>query len=118
VIATLCAQHGLPPLTDRDAASRTLVSALTRSTARPISSWPVVVPPRVPIPPSPLASARGHVPAATGLGLVGLVLDRFAPGAPRPADLPSAFDTLADHGAGLFGTRDPRPVRAMPARQM
>jgi len=107
VIATLCAQHALAPLTDRDAASRTLFSAVTRSSARSASSWPVVAVPSVPAPPGALLAAEDSARTSTGLGIVGMVLDRFAPGAPRPASVSATFDTLADHGAGLFGTRDP-----------
>jgi len=124
VIATLGAQHRLAPLTDRDAASRPLFSSVTRSTPRPASSWPVIVAPSVPRPPAPLATARNHPPTSTGLGILGLVLSRFEPGAPRPVDVASAFDTLTDHGAGLFGTRDssrhsgPRPSLALPSTDL
>ncbi|MGN6326001.1 alkaline phosphatase family protein [Pseudolysinimonas sp.] len=105
IVATICAQHGLAPLTDRDAASRPLFASVTRAAPRPPSSWPVAVAPRVPVPPTSAA----HPPTSTALGMLGLVLARFDPGAPRPVDLASAADTLADHGAGLFGTLDRSP---------
>nr|WP_277348487.1 alkaline phosphatase family protein [Planctomonas sp. JC2975] len=106
VIATLCAQHALAPLTDRDAAARTLLSAVTRSSARPASTWPKIAIPRVPAAPASLLRAEDRADTSTGLGIVGLVLARFAPNAPRPEDVATAFDTLADHHAGLFGTSD------------
>lgn len=106
VISTMCAQHGLAPLTDRDVASRRLFSAITRTTPRAASSWPVLIPPRIPVPPDSITDARNRAQTSTGLGILGLVLAKYAPSAPRPRSIPTAFDTLADRGIGLFGTRD------------
>ncbi len=105
VIATLSAQHGLAPLTDRDAASRPLMFAANRSTPRPASTWPILTAPHVPAAPHSTTRAE-HAQTDSGLGILGMLLDRYAPAAPRPANLTSAVDTLADLGPGLFGTTD------------
>ena len=41
VIATLCAQHGLAPLTARDAGATPIHNALTSDTPRQPSTWPM-----------------------------------------------------------------------------
>lgn len=106
IIATVSARHGLAPLTDRDAAASTLATAITRSSPRPASDWPVLPVPRVPRAPVPSRAPARHPQTATSLGILGLVLARFEPGEPLPTSTSAAFDTLIDRGTGLFGTRD------------
>ncbi|MCU1530285.1 MAG: hypothetical protein JWP75_4048 [Frondihabitans sp.] len=106
VIATVSAQHGLAPLTDRDVASLPLTPALNRTTPRAADTWPVLAIPTVPQIPAPLAVARSQPPTPTGLGILGVVLARFEPDATAPVSVSSAFDTLSDRGRGLFGTQD------------
>jgi len=105
VIRTLNDVHGLPPLTDRDQVSAPIFAAANRNTPRRAASWPTVTAPRVPRHPVRLPG-KAAASAAPSTGLLALLLSRFEPGAAAPADPSLAYETLVEHGDGLFGVRD------------
>lgn len=111
VIATLCAQHGLAPLTARDAGAATIHNALTSDTPRQPSTWPT--PQALWVPPNPEAVAenaadthRARPLTSPARGLLGMLLERQAPGSRLPETYGEAYDALMAHGQGLFGTTD------------
>jgi len=112
VIRTLCEQHGLAPLTRRDADAPSLRSALTLDRPRQPALWPDVHRPYVPPNPesggqAPTDDARRRRPLTPpALGLIGLLLARYEPGAPLPSTYGDAYEVLHRHGDGLFGVRD------------
>ena len=111
VIATLCAQHGLAPLTARDAGATPIHNALTSDTPRQPSTWPT--PQALWLPPNPEAVAedtadthRARPLTSPARGLLGMLLERQAPGSHLPETYGEAYDALMAHGQGLFGTTD------------
>ncbi len=110
---TLCQQHGLEPLTHRDAEAEGIHNVLNRTVPRQPQLWPEVTPPYVPT--NPEAAARRRRPrgaerdrpiTAPAKGLLGLLLARYEPDAPVPETFGDAYDVLTKHGMGLFGDRD------------
>ena len=111
VIATLAHQHGLAPLTARDAGATPIHNAITRTAARQPYTWPR--PTALWQPPNPEAVAENTADAhrarpltSPARGLLGILLAREDPGAPVPATYGEAYDALIEHGQGLFGTTD------------
>jgi phospholipase C len=111
VVHTVTQQHGLAPLTHRDADARGIQNVINRKTPRQPQLWPDVPHPYVPRNPEgsagpPSAAERRRPLTAPGRGLLGLLLARYEPGAPIPETFGDAYDVLSAHGDGLFGVRD------------
>jgi phospholipase C len=113
VIATLTRQHGLVPLTARDAAANTLDHVVNLERPRDPRTWPTPTPQY--LPPNPQADAphpgnahKDKPLSPPGSGLVGLLLARYgtpaeqARGAETYAD---AYEALHKYGEGLFGVQ-------------
>lgn len=112
VAKTVAEIHGLAPLSNRDARATSMRNAVTLTVPRQPALWPDVHPSYVP--PNPEGRAvkpenrdRDRPLSAPALGLIGLLLSRYEPGAPIPTSYGSAYDVLKKHGEGLFGVRDP-----------
>ncbi|WP_433677430.1 alkaline phosphatase family protein [Microbacterium gorillae] len=111
VIATLCHQHGLAPLTDRDADARDLRVALNLSSPRDPATWPSVTPMWTPPNPDATLDRATMKSSKTALtpparGLLGLLMAREGLGDGRaPRTYADAFALLEEHGHGLFGER-------------
>ncbi|QCR44866.1 hypothetical protein C1N91_16315 [Curtobacterium sp. SGAir0471] len=111
VIRTLTEQHGLEPLTHRDAEATGIHNVLNRKVPRQPQLWPDVAPQYVPTNPEgrsgpPSERDRRRPLTAPGIGLLGLLLAKYEPDAPVPTTFGDAYDVLTEHGAGLFGDRD------------
>ncbi|MFT3797156.1 alkaline phosphatase family protein [Microbacterium sp.] len=111
VIATLCRQHGLAPLTARDAGARAIDNALTLTAPRQPGTWPQ--PTALWAPPNPEAVAddtadahRARPLTSPARGLLGLLLEYRNPRAKAPTTYGEAYDVLQEDGHGLFGTTD------------
>ncbi len=109
--ATLARQHGLAPLTARDAGATPIHNAVTLDAPRQPYTWPT--PTALWAPPNPEAVSEGTADAhrarpltSPARGLLGLLLERESPGHPVPTRYGEAYDTLQEHGRGLFGTTD------------
>lgn len=111
LMKTLAELHGLDPLTERDRTATSIFNAVNLTTPRQPVLWPTVTPAYVP--PNPEANARADrekdrkrplTPPA--LGLIGILLAKYEPGAPLPDNYADAYAVLMKHGDGLFGTRD------------
>jgi phospholipase C len=112
IIHTLCQQHGLKPLSHRDDVATGIFNAINLTTPRQPALWPEVHPSYVPANPESFAPSatsrdRGHPLTSPGVGLLGMLLAKYQPGAPIPVDYADAYDVLQKHGRGLFGVRDP-----------
>lgn len=121
IVHTVTEQHGLEPLTHRDAGARGIHNVLNRTSPRQPQLWPDVARPYVPTNPEssrkpPSDRDRDRPLTAPGMGLLGLLLAKYDPGAPVPKTFGDAYDVLTEHGHGLFGDRD-QPVRAPLGRQ-
>lgn len=115
VIATLCRQHGLKPLTARDDGARTIDNAVGLAHPRQPYTWPQPV--ALWQPPNPEAVAEDTTDAhrarpltSPARGLLGLLMAKYAPGEPVPTTYGEAYDALQQHGRGLFGTTDEKPA--------
>lgn len=112
LVKTLCEQHGLTPLTRRDADATSLRNAVTLKTPRQPALWPDVHVPYVAKNPEagrtkPTDAAHRDRPlTAPALGLIGLLLAKYEPKAALPRTYGDAYDVLQKHGQGLFGVRD------------
>ncbi|GGD68054.1 alkaline phosphatase family protein [Microbacterium murale] len=112
VVKTLCEQHGLSPLTRRDADAPSMRNAVTLKTPRQPALWPDVHSPYVPKNPEarrakPTDAAHRDRPlTAPALGLIGLLLEKYEPGAELPRTYGDAYAVLQKHGQDLFGVRD------------
>jgi phospholipase C len=111
VIHTLTQQHGLEPVTHRDADARGIQNVLNRRVPRQPQLWPDVAKPYVPKNPegrrrAPSERERRRPLTAPGKGLLGLLLAKYEPDAPVPETFGDAYDVLTKHGMGLFGDRD------------
>lgn len=114
VISTLASAHGLAPLTARDVGAPTVQNAVMLDDPRPVTDWPQTHPQYVPANPeaelpddSPFPFGQEERPlSAPGVGLVGMLTARFAPGEKIPETYAEARATLEKHGRGLFGTTD------------
>ncbi|GAA1538591.1 phospholipase C [Microbacterium ginsengiterrae] len=111
VIKTLCEQHGLTPLTRRDADAPSLHNAVTTRTPRQPALWPDVHKPFVPKNPEsgrkkPDEKSGKRPLTAPALGLIGILLARYEPDAKMPETYADAYEVLTTHGKGLFGVRD------------
>ncbi|HWI32409.1 MAG TPA: alkaline phosphatase family protein [Microbacterium sp.] len=110
VIATLCRQHGLRPLTRRDAGANDLSPVINLQTPRDPRLWPDVHPMYVPANPeasnAPDPSQHPHRDkplSPPGKGLVGMLLARYGDGTePEPETYADAYRVLQQHGLGLF----------------
>lgn len=112
VAKTLAEQHGLAPLTDRDASARSLHAAISLSTPRQPAVWPDVhaayTPPNPEAGPTavPDGDRAKHPLTAPAQSLIGLLLARYEPSATVPTTFADAYAKLHEHGEGLFGVRD------------
>ncbi|WP_460802639.1 alkaline phosphatase family protein [Microbacterium sp. GXF6406] len=112
LVKTLCEQHGLAPLTQRDAAATSLHNAVNLKTPRQPALWPDVHRPYVPKNPEAGLSKptdekhRDRPLTAPALGLIGLLLARYEPDAELPSSYGDAYEVLTKHGEGLFGVSD------------
>lgn len=108
VIRTLCHRYDLPHLTARDRTARSLAGAVTLTSARHPSTWPVTAAHYVP--PNPDADA----PAPTAdndsalsppaVALLSLLLAKYGqPGDPLPKTYSDAYELLEKRGRRLFG---------------
>ncbi len=112
LVATLSRQHGLAPLTNRDAESMDMFNAINRRSPRPVSDWPTTMPHYVP--PNPDENLDPNAPehrakklSSPAKGLIGLLMAKYAnPDARVPDTYEQAFAALVMHGRGLFGTLD------------
>jgi phospholipase C len=107
VIATLCRDHQLPHLTERDRGARTIHNAVNRTTPRQPGTWPDTHPQYLPPNPEAGVPAAGDADrplSPPGVGLVGLLTARYgAPGDPVPRTYKEAYDAVDRLGRGLFG---------------
>jgi len=120
VIATLCRQHGLAPLTERDRGAVPVHNAVNRTSARQPNTWPQ--PTALWQPPNPEAvgedtadAHRARPLTSPARGLMGLLLARVNPSAKIPTTYGEAYDVLVEDGHGMFGTTDadsPAPATA------
>jgi phospholipase C len=107
VVATLCRDHGMPHLTERDRGARTIHNAVNRRTPRQPGAWPDTQPQYLPPnpeagPPAPGDQDRPLSPP--GIGLVGLLTARYgAPGDAVPRTYREAYEAVDRLGRGLFG---------------
>ncbi|WP_439691588.1 alkaline phosphatase family protein [Curtobacterium sp. SP.BCo] len=111
IVHTLAEQHGLEPLTHRDAGAASIRNVLNRTVPRQPQLWPDVPRPYVPANPEATRRAltdrdRRRPLTAPGRGLLGLLLAKYEPDAPVPETFGDAYDVLTRHGLGLFGDRD------------
>lgn len=110
VINTLNRIHGLKPLTLRDNSANNLFNAVNLPRGRQPALWPDVHPAFSPENPEeamvPIEKYRTRPLSSPAVGLLGLLLAKYAPGTPDPTNYGDAFDTLVLHGQGLFGTVD------------
>lgn len=109
--ATLAEQHGLAPLTDRDAGATPFSNAVNLDTPRQPYTWPT--PTALWQPPNPEAVSddtadahRARPLTSPARGLLGMLLAHEAPGEKAPTTYGEAYDALTEHGTGLFGTTD------------
>lgn len=113
LIATLARQHGLEPLTHRDAEGPDMFDAINLTAARPLAQWPMTHAAYVPAdidgemdPQAEQNKAKKLSNPATGL--LGLLITKYGdPAAPVPDSYEDAFNALTELGQGLFGTLDP-----------
>ncbi|WP_353828398.1 alkaline phosphatase family protein [Agromyces sp. SYSU T0242] len=108
VIATLCARHGLDPLTDRDDGAPVLDNAVTLDAPRHPLSWPETTPQYTP--PNPEAEPlhpgdahRGAPLSPPAKGLLGLLIAKYGDGEAEPQTYGEAYELLQKYGVGLFG---------------
>lgn len=110
VINTLSRLHKLKPITLRDDTANPLFNAVNLDRGRQPALWPDVHPQFSPEnpeqAPTPIAKFRKRPLSSPAVGLLGLLLAKYSPGTPIPANYGEAFDTLTLHGDGLFGTVD------------
>ncbi|MDJ0322651.1 alkaline phosphatase family protein [Cryobacterium sp. PH31-AA6] len=113
LIATLTRQHGLEPLTHRDAEGPDMFDAINRTSARPLAEWTITQAAYVPAdidgemdPKAEQNKAKKLSNPATGL--LGLLITKFGNSAdPVPDSYEDAFNALTELGQGLFGTLNP-----------
>ena len=109
VIATLTKKHGLKHLTARDRDAPTIENAINLTTARQPQSWPDTHPQYVPVNPEasvPSAGDDDQRPLSPpGIGLMSLMVAKYAPGTPVPQNYQQAFDLVTSKGLGLFGSK-------------
>ncbi|MGR2751532.1 alkaline phosphatase family protein [Agromyces arachidis] len=108
VIATLCARHGLEPLTDRDDGAPDLSNALTLDTPRHPLTWPETTPQYTPpnpeSEPHPGDAHRTAPLSPPARGLLGMLLAKYGDGSePDPQTYGEAYELLQKYGTGLFG---------------
>ncbi len=108
VTATLNRLHGLRPLTKRDEVANTLFNVVNLTTPRHPSTWPETTPQYNPPnpeaePPHPVHGNNNKPLSPPGVGLLGLLIAKFAPGARVPQTFADAYDALTKYGEGLFG---------------
>lgn len=109
VIATLCAAHGLDPLTDRDDGAPTITNAITLDEPRHPLTWPETTPQYLPpnpeaATPHPGSEHRTAPLSPPARGLLGMLVAKYGDGSePEPQTYGEAYDLLQKHGTGLFG---------------
>jgi phospholipase C len=112
LIKTLTQLHGLKPLSYRDRDATGIFNAVNLKQPRQPALWPSVARPYVPTNPERHAdkqtNERDHDRPLTApaLGLLGLLLAKYEPHAPRPQNYADAYRILSKHGQNLFGVAD------------
>jgi phospholipase C len=108
VIRTLCERFGLRFLTARDRHAPSMRNAFTLEAPRDPSTWPTTFPLYTPPNPEsvdPTADGDDDRPLAPpGIGLLALLLAKYAPDEPIPRTYREAYAAVHRHGEGLFGT--------------
>jgi phospholipase C len=108
VIRTLCDRFGLRYLTARDRHAPTMEDAFALDAPRDPSTWPTTFPLYSPPNPEaidPTADGDDDRPLSPpGIGLLTLLLARYAPDEPIPQTYREAYAAVHRHGEGLFGT--------------
>lgn len=112
IINTMCRQHGLRPLTARDAGANPIYNAINSVTARQPYTWPKPTslwkPPNVESVAEDTTDTHKARPLTSpARGLLGLLMSRFDRDAAVPQTYGEAYDILVNYGGGLFGTTDP-----------
>lgn len=111
LVSTLTSRFGLKHLTARDEHAPTIKNAHTLTVPRAPSTWPSTAPLYLPPNPEsqdPTADGDDDRPLSPpGVGLVALLLARYAPNDPVPRTYREAYDAIHRHGEGLFGTTTP-----------
>ncbi|HEY1530192.1 MAG TPA: alkaline phosphatase family protein [Galbitalea sp.] len=112
LVKTLTQLHGLRPLSYRDRDAKGIFSAVNLTRPRQPALWPTVARPYVPKNPERHADKQtneaNHTRPLTSpaQGLLGLLLAKYEPDAPRPQTYADAYRILAKHGQNLFGVTD------------
>ncbi|KQV02692.1 hypothetical protein ASC55_10575 [Microbacterium sp. Root322] len=112
IINTLCRQHGLPPLTMRDQTANPIFNAINLTEPRQPYTWPApkaLYAGRNPEEDDATAAATTHKHrplTAPAIGLSGLLLARYSPGAKAPSTYAEAYRDISRFGKGLFGVGD------------
>ncbi|TPW77893.1 alkaline phosphatase family protein [Schumannella soli] len=112
LVKTICEQHGLEPLTHRDAEATSMRNVVNLTTPRQPALWPDVAPVYVPANPErkprarPTGAHASHALTAPAKSLIGLLLAKYEPTAAVPDTFADAYDVLHKHGEQLFGVRD------------
>jgi phospholipase C len=108
LISTLTSRFELDHLTDRDKGAPTIDNAHTLTTPRAPSTWPSTFPLYTPPNPEsvdPTTDGDDDRPLAPpGVGLMALLIEKYAPGDPVPQTYREAYAAIHQHGEGLFGT--------------
>jgi phospholipase C len=107
LVSTLTTRFKLKHLTARDQGAPTIDNAHTLKHPRSPASWPSTFPLYTPPNPEsvdPIADGDDDRPLSPpGVGLVALLLARYAPDDPIPRTYREAYDAIHRHGEGLFG---------------
>jgi phospholipase C len=112
LVKTLTQLHGLEPLSHRDRDAKGIFNAVNLKQPRQPELWPSVARPYVPTNPERHAqkqtNEKNHSRPLTppAQGLLGLLLAKYEPNAPRPQYYADAYAILAKHGQNLFGVSD------------
>jgi len=108
VISTLCAKHGLKPLTKRDSGAPTIDNAVTLTTPRQPVTWPQTHPQYIPPNPEaldPVPDGDDDRPLSPpGVGLLGMLVAHVGGDQTQiPRTYREAFNLVEQEGKGLFG---------------
>jgi len=112
LVKTLTQLHGLEPLSYRDRDAKGIFNAVNLTQPRQPALWPTVARPYVPRNPEAQAGKQTNEHdhdrplTSPAQGLLGLLLAKYEPNAPRPQTYADAYAILSKHGQNLFGNRD------------
>jgi phospholipase C len=107
LVRTLCERFRMRGLTARDRHAPPMTNAFTLAAPRDPSTWPTTFPLYSPPNPEsidPTADGDDDRPLAPpGIGLLALLLAKYAPQEPIPRTYREAYAAVHRHGEGLFG---------------